>query len=84
MPVDVQRLLVERFGAMIEHSYVAVVEGLAGMPPLPIEAVAEQTEGVGAASCIRTTDFGQPHNALFVDGLGQFADVLGGGAVAVW
>jgi hypothetical protein len=74
MPIDLQRQLAEKYSALIEHSYVATLEGHMGMPMLPMSAIAEQISAVGATSCLMTTDLGQPENEIFADGLARFAE----------
>lgn len=73
MPVEVQRELAG-LGALLEHSFVAITPTVE--KPVPIQMIIEEIQSIGPAHCVLTTDFGQPENPGFVEGMYSFVESL--------
>jgi hypothetical protein len=67
-PIETQRALAAQ-GCVLEHCYVATMP-IGG--DFPLEAIARAIADVGAASCVVSTDLGQPENPHPVPGMGAF------------
>lgn len=67
-PLETQRALAAK-GCFLEHCYVATMP-VGG--DFTLEAIAQAIAEVGAASCVLSTDLGQPENPHPVVGMGAF------------
>ena len=64
-------------GAYIEFVYSALL----GKSPIPLADYVNAIRAIGPASCILSSDFGQPENPPHTDGLAAFFKALRGAGI---